>query len=243
MEYFLFPFGDVGRYEKYGSLGDSQGYAAWWCLSQNADCACPPKAAVRERHHLNHAVVPIRVLRAVWIGGPWLDGYHRSLKLQESFFQQIDQQNSRVFGKERDAVIRWTWWEDSREIWRGHAFERSETLLPRLTQKVNASEKKGDEKWTSVAGAAVPTPSKLGSDMKVLCRAALLLLSKKKSGYGGGTAGGCVLDAPPQPVCHWSRWSAEDDNGDDWSVSRPSLSVASMSCCFSMEMRWIGVDM
>ena len=116
MEYFFFPFGDVGKYGKYGSLGDSQGYVAWWRLSQNVDCACPPKAAVRERHHLNHAVVPIRVLRAVWIGGPWLDGYHRSLKLQESFFQQIDQQNSRVFGKERDAAIRWTWWEDLRKI-------------------------------------------------------------------------------------------------------------------------------
>ena len=88
MEYFLFPFGAVGRYGKYGSLGDSQGYAAWWHLSQNVDCACPPKAAVRERHHLNHAVVPIRVPRAVWIGWPWLDGYPRSLKLQEPFFNR-----------------------------------------------------------------------------------------------------------------------------------------------------------
>ena len=136
------------------------------------------------------------------------------LKVAGIFLQQIDQQAA-VSTEEWDTTIRWAWWEDSREIWRGHAFERSETLLPRLTQKVNASEKEGDEKWTSVAGAAVPTPSKPGSDMKVLCRAASLLLSKKKSGYGGGTASGCVLDAPPQPVCHWLRWSVENNNGGD----------------------------
>ena len=94
-----------------------------------------------------HAQCPSRGLlnRTTMVG--WVSS---KLKVAGTFLQQIDQQAT-VSTEEWDTTIRWAWWEDSCEIWRGHAL----TLLPHLTQKVNASEKKGDEEWTSVAGAAV----------------------------------------------------------------------------------------